>query len=308
MDFILNTGDNYYDSTVASSLWEFSKVIVGPFLGVIGAFVISWIAFQREKKKTMLKDAANLESFKAHYFSMLHARKVPALDQVLTVRELAAALKNRDGGSIHFKRNLRFNFERVAHLDETTLFKALVLSKPNHSAEESALTTASMNVDFLNSVRQVHLDAFAQVRDGMAVYEKMWSENLHGLRETTIGWFGEASRISSAKRQDPYLAKLKDLFNLAFVPRDEPLNLSMDHVLEKFIKPLYRFMNEHSDDPRNVILYRFVAKCEEAATNARSLKDSVGEALIQNADTMETRINELYNAIEILEGRTSLTT
>lgn len=302
MDFIVNTGDNYYTTAATSWLWETAKVVIGPVLGVFGAYAVSWAAFQREKKRTQAKELSDLASYVKLYVKRLEYLFDPTVQQVAMLRNIANQLEKPGNDDFQFTQVGRFNFEPVAAMDSAKLFNALVLTE---GAEENERLTAYLEVtgctEYFCRVAPLLPKVFDSLSADFRMLQEKWGYGIRGLDARINAWAG-AHVANEDREDDPFLDEVVELFALTFNPEEGEVDLNMAALSSSFIDPLFAILNAYHADPRCPELAGLAGECRHAILNLEKIKNDARTTFLGHAEGIENALAKLQRALAILKG------
>ncbi len=302
MDFIVNTGDNYYTGATTSWLWEITKVVVGPALGALGAYAISWAAFQRDKKRTETKEQKDLASYAKLYVKRLEYLMEPTEQQVTMLRSVSSQLEKPGNDDFQFAQVGRFNFEPVAAMDASVLFNALVLAQGGREDERlSAYLEVTGCTTYFCGVAPLLPKVFDSLSADFRVLQQSWGHGINGLGSRINAWAG-AHVANEDREDDPFLNRIVELFAKTFNPEEGEADLNMAVLAKSFIDPLFDTLNEHRTDPRCPELASLAGECRHALLNLEKIKIDARTTFLEHADGIERALSKLRSALAILKS------
>ena len=127
MDFVFNSGDNYFSGASTSTFVEMFKLSLPAVLGFASALLVSWLAFQRERRRQETKARGDLESYAQFYFATVNELKEPSIRQCKSLLVTVDQLAQKGDLPFVLQSQTDFDFTRLQAMDQMSLFKALVL-------------------------------------------------------------------------------------------------------------------------------------------------------------------------------------
>lgn len=307
MDFIVNTGDHYYSAAASSWLWDITKLVIGPVLGVIGAYAVSWAAFQRDKKRTKKKEQEDLASYAKLYVKRLEYLMEPTGQQVTMLRSVARQLERPGNDDFQFSQVSRFNFEAVATMDASKLFNAFVLSEGvNEDERLSAYLAVTGCTAYFCGVAPLLPKVFDSLSADFRMLQENWGHGMRGLDSRINSWAG-AHVANEQREDDPFLDQIVELFARTFNPEGGEADLNMAALSKSFIDPLFAILNTHHTDPRCPELAMHAGECRHAILNLEKVKSDARTTFLEHADGIEKALSKLRNALALLtnEGKSA---
>ena len=306
MDFIVNTGDNYYSAAATYWLWDTLKIVIGPVLGVMGAYAVSWAAFQRDKRRSKKKEQEDFASYAKLYIKRLEYLIEPTEQQVAMLRSTARQLEKPGNEDFQFTQVGRFNFEPVAAMDAAILFNALVLAE---GTEENDRLNAYLEVtgctEYFCGVAPLLPKVFDSLNADFRILQENWGHGIRGLDARINAWAG--AHVANADRDyDSFLDEVVKLFVRTFNPEEGEADLNMAALSNAFIDPLFAILNAHHTDPRCPELAALAGECRHAILNLEKIKSDARMTFVEHAARIERSLSKLQSALTILKGEAPL--
>ncbi len=309
MDFVINTGDNYFESEPISLLWKVLELLFPAILSLLAAWLVAWWVFVRERRKERDRETEDLNSLAQHYFALIEGLQRPTEKYITNVTTLAEAFAKKENRDIHFEMIASFDFRRIHSLDETTLFKAVVLRKTaNRTQRREAYTIAAQQIDYLNKVKENQVSSFTEYSNLRRQCEELWNNNLGGIMNNIEAWVVANYTNRVPPSEDPLLFRILNLRTSVFkdVKREDPEkekysnHLDMHRLMGTFIQPLFQILNEAPLDPRSVVLSPLASGCRHASDNLNNRRRLEHESLTRDIERMKEASMKLNDALRIL--------
>lgn len=304
MDVIINTGANYYMEE-QSLLWKILELIVPALLSLAAAWAVAWWVFVRERRNERNRQTADLQSLREHYVALLDGLRKPIEQHITNIKELVDALAKNENRDIHFEMVASLDFRRLNLLDETLLFRAMVLSgREDKDKRNEAYTTICRQIDYFEKVKEGHAESFTEFGLRRRQYEEQWGASMDGIMHHLNAWVGENIAGRTPPAADPMLLRIQQLrsgvFGSVKQGDDYSEELDMQRVVLTFIAPLFEALNSFPQDPRTTVLSQFAMACRQASGNLGYLRKVEREHFALSIERMEDARTKLFNALEVL--------
>ncbi len=300
MDVNFFSGDNFFSGGASGLWWDVFKVILGPALGFFGAYVISMIAFRRDKKRVEVKERADRASYAELFFDRLVELGPHADSQVKNLRSTVQELEKPGDHDYSFLHVVRFNYSRVAEMDEARLYVALLLdrgfAKPEH---RFAFLGLMGNVDYLAKMVTHMLEAFDRLNVEHAAHQKQYWTAMDGFKSRISSWRSEYL-MRSKTPVDPLLEQVIGLYAQTFLVHEKEVNWNMSDLVEKFVHPLIECLDIHHMDPRCVELAALADSSVDALRNLEKYKEDARRTFTECAESIEQSRAAIRSAMTTL--------
>jgi hypothetical protein len=263
------------------------KIVLGPILGVIGAYAISTRAFQRDKKRSEKKERDDRRSYTALFFNRLEDLDRHAQSQVGVLRATADELMRLGNHDFAYSQVARFNYSRVEEMDDSRLYVALIEDDGLDDPERRrAYLELIGSVDFLANIPPHLIGVFDKLNADYRMLQKNWDAGIRAIDLHISAWKGlHVANMMSP--EDPFLDEIVELHGMTFMPEHGDADLSMSELAKNFIEPLFGILNTHGTDPRCLELAPHAGECRNAYLNLEKVKLVARGSFVEFADGIE---------------------
>jgi hypothetical protein len=294
------SGDNFYSGPSPVIWWDWVKVLVGPALGVIGAYGISAYAFRRDKKRSDEKERKDRASYAALFFDRLTDLESHALKQTENLRSTALQLEQPGDHEYGFTLVDRFHYRRVAEMDDSKLYAAIIIDKGlDEDVHGRAYLDLIGSVDYLTRIVPHILTAFEKLESNGLLHQQKWGAGINPISHLINSWKG--AYVAKAKTpKDAFLEEIVELHATAFM--SNAIDLNMAAVSERFVQPLIKILNTYHTDPRCMELAPHASACQYALLNLVTVKSNSRTIFLATVERIESSIKRVRETMDTLRN------